>query len=114
MGLVISLRDLSTGGRWSKEELKMHINCLELLAGSVKTLSPLKANCCILLKMDNVSAVRYINKLGGTRSRLLAEIAKDFWHFCLQRRILLVAEYLPGTQNLVADWNSRFLIDASD
>ena len=107
---------VSTGGRWSPEELELHINCLELLAGSfpIRSLSPEASNCCILLRMDNVSAVRYVNKLGGTKSRLLAEIAKDFWHFCLSQRISVVAEYLPGRKNRVADWHSRHRRDSSD
>lgn len=107
---------LSTGGRWSLEELHLHINCLELLAGSsaICCLSPQKTDCCILLRMDNISAVRYVNKLGGTKSRMLAEIAKDFWHFCLQNRISVVAEYLPGQNNEIADWHSRHLQDFSD
>ncbi|KAJ1087458.1 hypothetical protein NDU88_000629 [Pleurodeles waltl] len=107
---------LSTGGRWSQEELRLHINCLELLAGSfaIRSLSPLKSDCCILLRMDNISAVRYVNKLGGTRSPILAQIAKEFWQFCLQHRISVIAEHLPGVDNTVADWNSRFLRDGSD
>ncbi|KAJ1193102.1 hypothetical protein NDU88_002407 [Pleurodeles waltl] len=69
-----------TGGRWSREELALHINCLEFLVGSIRicSLSLEKSNCCILLQKDNLSAVRYVNRLGGTRSRLLVEIAKDF------------------------------------
>ncbi|KAJ1195307.1 hypothetical protein NDU88_004588 [Pleurodeles waltl] len=107
---------VETGGRWSPGELSYHINCLELLAGSfaIKSLAPRQAHCCILLRMDNVSAVRYINRLGGTRSRLPAEIAKEFWHFCLNQRISVIAEYIPGSINTAADWNSRFLRDGSD
>ncbi|KAJ1104622.1 hypothetical protein NDU88_002032 [Pleurodeles waltl] len=62
------------GGRWSRAELALHINCLELLVGpfAIRSLSPERSNCCILLRMDNISAVRYVNRLGGTRSRLLA------------------------------------------
>ncbi|KAM4771172.1 A-kinase anchor protein SPHKAP [Rhinophrynus dorsalis] len=45
--------------------------------------------------MDNISSVRYINHLGGTKSKQLADLAKEFWHFCLDRNIMLQAEYLP-------------------
>ncbi|KAJ1131858.1 hypothetical protein NDU88_010190, partial [Pleurodeles waltl] len=33
---------VSTGGRWSRDERDLHINCLELLAGSfaIRTLAP--------------------------------------------------------------------------
>lgn len=94
---------VETGGRWSQEELKLHINCLELLAGSfaLRTLSPHKGSYCLLLRMDNVSAVPYLNRLGGTRSRLLVEITKDFWHYCLQNHISVTAEYISGCTNVV-------------
>ncbi|KAJ1167401.1 hypothetical protein NDU88_007793 [Pleurodeles waltl] len=57
-------------------------------------------------RMDNISAVRYINRLGGTRSKPLAELAKGFWEFCLLNRISVQAEYLPGHLSVVADWYS--------
>ncbi|KAM4690570.1 uncharacterized protein WCC33_017974 [Rhinophrynus dorsalis] len=99
----------STGGKWSQAEASLHINCLELLAGSfaLRSLVKDRVRCCILLRMDNVSAVQYINRLGGTRSKPLADLAKDFWHFCLDRDISVIAEHLPGLSNVVADWNSR-------
>ncbi|XP_056408500.1 uncharacterized protein LOC130311793 [Hyla sarda] len=107
---------LSTGGKWSEGEATLHINCLELLAGffALKSFARDKSHCCILLKMDNISAVQYINRLGGTKSKPLANIAKEIWHFCLDKNIVLKAEYLPGLSNIVADWNSRYLIDNSD
>lgn len=70
----------STGGVWSLDEQTLHINCLELLADSF-------AVCCwtkdriqssVLLRMDNVSAVGYVNHLGGTSSKALANMAKGF------------------------------------
>ncbi|KAJ1118581.1 hypothetical protein NDU88_006772 [Pleurodeles waltl] len=108
--------DISFGGRWTPQELDMHINCLALLAGSfaIKSLTQDRISCVVLLRMDNVSAVQYINGLGGTRSKALAELAKDFWHFCLENQISVTVEYLPGSQNTLADWNSRFLSDSSD
>ncbi|KAM4795634.1 uncharacterized protein WCC33_000698 [Rhinophrynus dorsalis] len=116
LGWGARLGDVATGGKWSELESDLHINCLELLAGSfaLKSLAKDKVSCCILLKMDNISAVQYINRLGGTRSKLLAELAKDFWHFCLDRNVTVLAEYLPGLSNAVADWNSRYLVDRSD
>ncbi|XP_044128751.1 uncharacterized protein LOC122922247 [Bufo gargarizans] len=56
---------ISTGGRWSESETRFHINALELLAGSFAIRSFTKgiAHACIRLRMDNVSAVRYVNHL---------------------------------------------------
>ncbi|XP_040290011.1 uncharacterized protein LOC121002639 [Bufo bufo] len=107
---------VSTGGPWSAEESLLHINALELLAGSfaVRSFSNGIANACIKLRMDNISAVQYVNRLGGTRSATLARLAKDFWTFCLSKDIMVQAEYLPGLNNVQADWNSRYLSDGSD
>ncbi|KAM4705063.1 LOW QUALITY PROTEIN: uncharacterized protein WCC33_009911 [Rhinophrynus dorsalis] len=116
LGWGARLGSVTTGGKWSQQERDLHINCLELLAGSfaLKSLAKDRVHCCILLKMDNISAVQYINRLGGTKSKQLAELAKDFWHFCLDRNVTIQAEYLPGLSNAVADWNSRYLCDRSD
>lgn len=57
---------ISTGGLWSNQEKKLHINCLELLAGAfaVKIFARNKIQMKIRLLMDNVSAAHYINKVG--------------------------------------------------
>ena len=57
----------STGGRWSPKKKELHINSLKLLAGSlaVKRFAKEEGKVHILLLMDSVSAVPYINKLGG-------------------------------------------------
>ncbi|KAM4770877.1 LOW QUALITY PROTEIN: uncharacterized protein WCC33_002647 [Rhinophrynus dorsalis] len=116
LGWGARLGDVSTGGKWSPQETLLHINCLELLAGSfaIKSLLKNQVRCCVLLRMDNVSAVQYVNRLGGTKSRQLAELAKDLWHFCLDRDVTIMAEHLPDLSNTVADWNSRFLSDRGD
>ena len=49
----------------------------------------------------------YINRLGGTRSSILALHTKELWEWCLQRGITLSAEYLPGSLNVIADRESR-------
>ena len=68
----------------------------------------------VLLRMDNMSAVTYVNKLGGTVSQSLTAITKDLWLWCLQRDITLIAEHLPGVQNTIADKESRVMKDRTD
>ncbi|XP_040178560.1 LOW QUALITY PROTEIN: uncharacterized protein LOC120912608 [Rana temporaria] len=106
----------STGGTWSRAESLLHINALELSAAlfAIQSFLAEKSNCCVLLRMDNIAAVQYINRLGGTRSKILADIATKIWHYCLSRDITLLAEYIPGISNTVADWNSRTLPNSSD
>lgn len=58
----------------------------------MKSLATDKVNCCILLRIDNVSTVWYINHLEGMTSVNLAEL-KDFWHYYLDA--LLSASRIP-------------------
>ena len=55
------------GGLWSQMERKFHINCLELLAGSfaVKSFTKNRLYVHVRHRMDNTSAVAYVNHLGG-------------------------------------------------
>ena len=64
--------------------------------------------------MDNVTAVTYINKMGGPHSLLLSQLAKDLWDWCLNHNVLLRAQYLPGIQNVQTDRESRVFLDSSD
>ena len=98
----------STGGLWSEEERAYHINALELM-GRAKTFAKGRQNIHIHLRMDNRTAMTYINGMGGTRSQTLSQEACDLWHWCLLKGITLSAEHLPGVQNTIADMESRTL-----
>ena len=72
-----------------------------------------KAQCCVLLKKDNVYTVSHISHLRETKSRLLLDMAKRGWDYCLENQISVLAKYLPCTSNEIAHWHSRHLRDAS-
>ena len=91
----------------------MHINCLEVLL-AIKCFARDRRSVTILLRMDNTSAITYVNKLGGTVSQSLTAITKNLWLWCLQRDISLIAEHLPGVQNTIADKESRMMKDRTD
>jgi hypothetical protein len=97
-------------------EKKLHINCLELLAGSFAVRSFTKDRLCVhvRLRMDNVSAVAYINRLGGTHSLVLSNLALALWEWALNRNMILSAEHLSGALNISADWESRHFQDSSN
>ena len=105
-----------TGGPWSRSESNMHINCLEALAAflAIKCFARNRRSVTILLRMDNMSAVTYVNKLGGTVSQNLTAITKSLWLWCLQKDISFIAEHLPGVQNAIADEESRVMKDRTD
>ena len=68
-----------TGGPWSLEERQWHINYLEALAAfhAVKCFVRDRKNITVLLRMDNTTAVAYVNKLGGTVSTKLNTIVRE-------------------------------------
>lgn len=105
-----------TGGPWSKTEATMHINCLELLAATLatKTFAKERHDIVICLKMDNTSALTYINKFGGTVSPELNRLTKELWTWCLKKRITLRATHLAGVLNVTADEESRVMKDRTD
>jgi len=102
-----------TGGQWNQFELqhaaRNEINYLELLAAffGIQSLCKTETDIHIHLKMDNTTAVTYINNMGGTKSVNCNELTKRIWQWCLDRHIWLTASYLPGVQNTVADHESR-------
>ena len=58
----------------------------------------------VRLKIDNLTAVYYINKMGGTHSR----------GFGAYRGTVISAEHLPGKLNTMADQESRLKGDSSE
>ena len=46
-----------------------------------------KKGVTVLLRLDNISAVSYVNKLGGTVSPRLNSIVRDLWLWCMNRDV---------------------------
>ena len=66
------------------------------------------------LRIDNSTAVAYINKIGGTRSGRLVDLTKKLFDYVLSRRITVTAEHLAGVENTEADHESRVYKDWSN
>jgi hypothetical protein len=115
-GWGASCGETSTGGRWTRNESRNHINFLELLAAflALKTFVPNLRPNRVLLRLDNVTAISFINRMGGTHSTTLSDLAVEMWKWCLQKGVIIHAEHLPGTENIRADWESRHVRDSSD
>lgn len=99
-----------TEGVWSRAERELHINCLELLGATlvVKCFAKEQNN---LLRMDNTTATSYINRLEGTVSPHLNQMAKDLWLWCMNMSITLKAVHLAGK---LTDEESRIMKDRTD
>ena len=116
MGWGACQGETRTGGQWSKAESLNHINYLELLAAflAIQCFMKEKSGITIQLKLDNITAVSYINRMGGTHSQPLCNLAVTIWEWTLQRNLYLATEHLPGVQNTAADQESRTVRDRCD
>ena len=96
------------GGRWKSDELKFHINYLELLAIflSLKAFCTTKNGIHVQLKTDNVCAMSYLNSMGGTKSVSCNALSRQIWLWCIDRNIWVSAAHVPGILN-VSDILSR-------
>ncbi|MEW8547756.1 MAG: DNA N-6-adenine-methyltransferase [Candidatus Thiodiazotropha sp.] len=103
-------------GLWTLAETEQHINVLELKAAlfALRTFAFDLRKVHVHLKMDNRTSVAFIQKMGGTRSTRMLPLTQEIWNFALEREITLTAEYLPGSLNTDADWQSRNYHDSSD
>jgi hypothetical protein len=108
--------NVTSNGPWSFEDSKRHINELELQAAfnALQAFTHSLKNIAVLLMMDNTTAVAYVNKAGGTRSKEMCKLATEMASWCESKGILLQAAYLPGSLNSIADMESRRSHDASD
>lgn len=96
-------------GGWKEVELSFHINYLELLAVfmGLKCFASEATNCSILLRVDNTTAISYINRMGGIQFPHLHGLAKTIWQWCEKRNIWLFASYINTNDNVEADEESR-------
>ena len=109
-------QDQTTQGVWSEEEQLQHINVLELKSAyyALKAFTKQMTDVHVHLRVDNMSTVSQINKMGGPRSGQLLEVTQQLWDYCLSKKIMLTAEHLPGHLNQVADTQSRIYEDSSN
>ena len=115
-GWGASCQGVNTGGPWTRREKENHINYLELFAAflALQVFTQKVTVTSILLRMDNVTAIAHVNKMGGTHSPTMSRLAIEIWKWCIARSIRIHAEHLPGKENVRADWESRHCKDSSD
>ncbi|XP_032668678.1 uncharacterized protein LOC116842918 [Odontomachus brunneus] len=108
-GWGASCGDLRTHGWWSTNDKILHINLLELKAAfnALRCFAADLHNCDILLRIDNTTAIAYINKFGSIRYPHLTAISRQIWRWCEDRDIFIFASYISSVENLIADTESR-------
>ena len=96
-------------GRWSELEISSHINYVELLAAfyALQAFVGHKRKIHVRLKVDNSTALSYINNMGGIRSPCLDSLSRLLWEWCIEQDIFVSAQHIPGKLNFRADASSR-------
>lgn len=98
-----------THGFWLESDKNYHINYLELKAlfFVLKHFANNMSNCNILCRVDNTTAMAYINKMGSIQHPLLNQLSRAIWQWCEFRNIYLLASYIKSEDNVEADAESR-------
>ncbi|XP_045202243.2 uncharacterized protein LOC123555716 [Mercenaria mercenaria] len=103
-------------GNWSENMSSQHINFLELEA-VYRTMShflPVLQNKQVLVRSDNITAVQYLNKQGGTHSVKLCNLAQNIWSMALRHNMKLKSAHISGHMNVLADFLSRHKIQSTE
>lgn len=99
-----------------EEEFGLHINNLELLAvlKALECFASSLSDCTIEIEVDNTTAVSYISKLGGCKSKDLCQTALRIVNFCEKRKIFLIAIFVPGRLSSLTDAESDALYQVAN
>ena len=99
------LENLTVSGIWSDTEANLHINILELKAVflAIRSFQTHLMNKRVLVASDYATVVSYLNKQGGTHSLEMCLMIWRLMAFCNPRANLLMAQYIQGCLNLIAD-----------
>ena len=104
----ITTTQATSAGGWTKSELEQSINFRELKS----VLFALRINAekwkdkTVRVRTDNITTRAFVNKQGGTILHL-HRLAHELYQICQKYRIRLLAEYVPGKENVTADDLSR-------
>lgn len=96
-------------GYWSDEQRNWHSNLKELwtILEVFQRLNPFPAKKTLMVQSDNRTTVAYIEKQGGTKSKKLLDATEKILKFCEVKKCHLIARYIPGIYNGIADGLSR-------
>ena len=96
-------------GLWAFPQASMSINARELLAiqhGLHRFQLSLRGHT-VAVYCDNVTAVAYLRREGGTRSPTLNTLAQEILRWAESLDIRLAPQLIPGSNNVLADALSR-------
>ncbi|KAJ2942746.1 hypothetical protein O0L34_g14935 [Tuta absoluta] len=109
-GWGATINNIKLNGSWSLEQRSWHSNRKEMwtLKEVLQRFASHFSHKTILAQTDNKSVAAYITKEGGTKSQALFQLTVEIFRIVHRHQIHLIARYLPGRYNLMADSLSRF------
>lgn len=71
-------------GYWNADDLELYINLLELMAAFLgfKCFANNRRRCNIMLRLDNTTAIAYINRMRDSRYEGFSSLAREIWQWC--------------------------------
>ena len=98
-----------TSGPWTNEEKLLSINLRELRAIKLglREFKDLVQDKVVALFSDNISAIAYLKNQGGTMSQNLNREAQEILRWSEANGVILLPQFLLGSQNVIADSLSR-------
>lgn len=79
---------------------------LELVL-AFKTFTKHRSNSQFLLRIDNTTAISYINRMGGFQFPHFIEVTKLLWQWCSTQSLFVFASYIRSSVNKIANEQSR-------
>lgn len=103
------LDNVSIGGQWTPSEAANHINYLEMLAVffALKAFHAQLSGKHVCIRIDNMTAVADIGKMGTCHSRKRNKLTQDIWGWCIINNVFITTAHIPGKDNNLADAESR-------
>nr|CAH7724087.1 unnamed protein product [Callosobruchus chinensis] len=92
----------------NSSEKDNHNNYLELLTAlnGLKSFAKNYSNYNIILRIDNITTISHVNRMGGIRFPHLNYITQQIWKWCETRKIIIFASYVNTRENVTADMAS--------
>ena len=73
-----------------------------LLGSPVFSETAIRNQCAAVIRQSHSNSIPQSH--GGPSMTPLCCLALKIWEWCLSREMMIQAEYLPGVENITADW----------
>lgn len=100
---------IQTSGFWTPAKRGLSINVRELKAilFALQMHGPNARGWNIKMYMDNITALKYVTKSGGTASLFLQDLAIQIQETINKYNMMVHFQHIPGIQNIQSDKLSR-------